>query len=224
MNKYRFYSQYGYRNSGFTLLELLTTIAIVSVLGMLVLQGMRAAHASAEGSRCVAKLRSISQATLLYAADHDQTLPSSQTAATGLYDGIWFRYRDLVAPYLELSDIEKKRLFTCTSDTEFSKLTLPSYIFSGGNEYKPGLLKGVAGIRLPSIVAPGRTILLLEGSMLFFKSFHDADPSREADFRTYASFVDGHASPLVAWKAPGATINAGIDPPEHYGYIFGSLP
>lgn len=224
MNKYRFYSHYGYRNSGFTLLELLTAIAIVSVLGLLALQGMRAAHESAEGSRCVAKLRSISQATLLYAADHDQTLPSLQTAAAGLYDGIWFKYRDLVVPYLELPGNEKNRLFTCTSDTEFSKLTLPSYIFSGGNDFKPGLLKGVAGIRLPSIAAPGRTLLLFEGSMLFFKSFHDTDPSREADFRTYASFVDGHASPIMAWRAPGVTINAGIDPPEHYGYTFGNLP
>ncbi len=207
---------------GFTLVELLTSFAIISVLAVLAVQGMRSAREAAEGARCVAKLRSISQAALLYAADHDQMLPSLQTAATGLYDGIWFRYRDMVAPYLDLTEAEKKKLFTCGSDTEFSKLTLPSYVFSGGNEYKPGLLKGVAGTRLPNLPAPGRTLLILEGSMLFFKSFHEAATTPGADFRTYASFVDGHAGPIMAWCAPGVSINAGFNPPESYGYIFGN--
>jgi prepilin-type N-terminal cleavage/methylation domain-containing protein len=221
MRKRTFYSYLGPSKAGFTLLELLTAIAIISILAVLVVKGVKSLHETAEGTRCVAKLRSISQASLHYAADHDQTLPSLQTAAAGIYDGIWFRYRDLVVPYLDLSETEKERLFTCASDTEFSKLTLPSYVFSGGNEYKPGLLKGVAGTRLPSITVPGRTLLLLEGSMLFFKSFHDAESTRSADFRAYASFVDGHAGSIVVWRAPGVSINAGINPPDNYGYTFG---
>ena len=207
--------------SGFTLLELLASFAIVGVLTMLVFQGVRSMQAAAEGTRCIANLRSISQAVLLYAADHSQKLPSLGTSATGLYDGIWFRYRDFVSPYLDLADAKKKKLFTCGSDAEFSKLTLPSYVFSGGNEYKPGLLKGVAGAPLASLRAPSRTLLLLEGSMLFFKSFHEPNPASNVDFRSYVSFVDGHAVALTAWSAPGVSINAGINPPESYDYIFG---
>lgn len=208
-------------NSGFTLLELLASFAIISVLAVLTVRGMSSAREAAEGTRCVAKLRAISQATLLYAGDNNQTLPSLQTPSTGLYDGIWFRYRDMVAPYLDLTEAEKKKTFTCASDTEFSKLTLPSYVFSGGNEYKPGLLKGVAGTRLPNVHTPSSTILLLEGSALFFKSFHETGAKPGADFRTYVSFVDGHASPILAWCAPGVSINAGINPPESYSYNFG---
>lgn len=207
--------------SGFTLLELLASFAIIGILVVLVCQGVRSMQTAAEGTRCVTKLRSISQAVLLYAADHNQTLPSLGTNATGLYDGIWFKYRDLVSPYLDLTDAEKKKLFTCGSDPEFSKLTLPSYVFSGGNEFKPGLLKGVAGAPLASLQAPSRTLLLLEGSMLFFKSFHEPNLTAGTNFRSYASFVDGHAVALTVWCAPGVSINAGINPPENYEYIFG---
>lgn len=61
--------------SGFTLVELLAVIAIVGILVAITLQVVGSTRERARASQSMANLRSIGQATALYAAEHKQVLP-----------------------------------------------------------------------------------------------------------------------------------------------------
>jgi prepilin-type N-terminal cleavage/methylation domain-containing protein/prepilin-type processing-associated H-X9-DG protein len=65
----------GIRSDGFTLLELLVTIAILTLLVTILLPTLDAALDYARGAECLNNLRNISVAALLYAADHEDLVP-----------------------------------------------------------------------------------------------------------------------------------------------------
>jgi len=56
-------------NAGFTLIELLVVIAIIGILAAILIPAVGAVRASANNTKCVSNMRSIAQATLLYAKD-----------------------------------------------------------------------------------------------------------------------------------------------------------
>ncbi|MDW8107018.1 MAG: prepilin-type N-terminal cleavage/methylation domain-containing protein [Armatimonadota bacterium] len=62
---------------GFTLVELLTAIAIVAVLVALLLPVLTAARHASKASVCASNLRQLSKATLMYTQDHDEYFPLS---------------------------------------------------------------------------------------------------------------------------------------------------
>jgi len=66
---------------GFTLVELLVVISIISVLISLLLPALAAARASASNVVCLSRFRSLGQAVQLYADDSADELPSSDHAA-----------------------------------------------------------------------------------------------------------------------------------------------
>ncbi len=204
---------------GFTLIELLMACAIVAVICGCLLAVLPVVRNAAEGSRCAARLQTLSQAMSLYVLDHNQTLPASETPTYGQTQGIWFGYNDLIIPYLDMPDSRKSGLFSCPMDKELAP-AFPSYIFNGANQYQPAF-KGLAGKRLNAITEPSRTLLLVEGCALFSKSWHALKPRGvHNDARSYASFVDGHVA-AVAFYASGAPLNAGINPPPGYEYKWG---
>ena len=61
----------------FTLIELLVVIAIIAILAAMLLPALSAARERAKSSNCVAKLKNLGVAVVLYAEDYDSYLPGS---------------------------------------------------------------------------------------------------------------------------------------------------
>jgi prepilin-type N-terminal cleavage/methylation domain-containing protein len=71
-------------SGGFTLLELLSVIAIIGVLATLVLAGLPAARERARRTACLSNLRQLSLAATIYAGDNLDRLPGQgETNTTG---------------------------------------------------------------------------------------------------------------------------------------------
>ena len=69
---------------GFTLLELLTVVAIIAVLCSILIPALHGVRFSAQQAGCASNMRQIGSALLLYAAANDNKLPeTSHTAAFG---------------------------------------------------------------------------------------------------------------------------------------------
>ncbi len=62
--------------TGFTLIELMVTIAIIACLAGLLLPSIASARKRAATTACASNLHQIGMSTLLYAGDHDQVLPA----------------------------------------------------------------------------------------------------------------------------------------------------
>lgn len=63
------------RCRGFTLVELLVTLAIISVLVALVLPAMRQAVTAAHTAECLSRMHQLGLATQMYIAEHDHAYP-----------------------------------------------------------------------------------------------------------------------------------------------------
>lgn len=90
------------QKSAFTLIELLTVIAVIAVLGTLLIPAVLSVRHKAQASKAVSNVRQIGAAALLYANDHGGKVPGrgndSTTNGMGLAGALY--------PYLEsrLSD------------------------------------------------------------------------------------------------------------------------
>lgn len=65
-----------FSSPGFTLIELIASIAIVLALSGLILPTVAKMRSRAEAAACLGNLRQIGTAALLYAGDHEQTFPT----------------------------------------------------------------------------------------------------------------------------------------------------
>ena len=69
---------------GFTLLELLTVVAIIAILCSILIPALQGVRNSAQQASCASNMRQIGSALLLYAASNNNKLPeTSHTAAFG---------------------------------------------------------------------------------------------------------------------------------------------
>lgn len=75
------------RALGFTLIELLVSISIIALLVGLLLPALAAAKESGRSTVCMANMRTIGQAVVTYAGDHDDAFPVSTHTLSG--PGIW---------------------------------------------------------------------------------------------------------------------------------------
>ena len=72
------------KRQGFTLLELLTVVAITAVLCAMLIPALQGVRESAQQARCASNMRQIGGSLLLYAATNNNKLPeTSHTAAVG---------------------------------------------------------------------------------------------------------------------------------------------
>jgi prepilin-type N-terminal cleavage/methylation domain-containing protein/prepilin-type processing-associated H-X9-DG protein len=77
----------------FTLIELLTVIAIIGILAAILIPTVGAVRQTAQTASCAANLRQIATAVILYAQENKDTLPSGRNAA-GNWQGIFRGVRD----------------------------------------------------------------------------------------------------------------------------------
>lgn len=113
------------RAHAFTLIELLTVIAIIAVLAGLLFPVFARAKNAAKQTVCVSNLRQIGAAIALYMDDSDGIFPSALDASDKYASDIWNAFPDfknriaqmplmteVLQPYLKNKDV-----FMCPSDT-----------------------------------------------------------------------------------------------------------
>jgi len=105
-------------SSAFSLVELLTSLAILALLASLGVAGFRKAVESSQTGRCAANLRTMAQAVLNYSADENGKVPpamvmSDPTEPGGVGHRLWIDYlRPYIAP---LDGQAKQHPYLCPS-------------------------------------------------------------------------------------------------------------
>ena len=110
---------------GFTLVELLTVIAIIGILAALLFPVFAKAKASAKQTKCISNLRQIGDSISLYMGDYDGIFPHALDASDKYDSSIWSQFptyqvqiatmpflKDVLQPYLHSLEI-----FHCPADS-----------------------------------------------------------------------------------------------------------
>ncbi len=191
----------GNNQRGFTLAELLVTIAVIGILAALLFPTLSAAKARAKRTTCLNNLGQINLATRTYAEDnHDAiVLPAGFFGIHTDYQ----LYKEYVKSYAGYTGkpSPSEKLFACPADTfyytwgggtgqyhslgfcEESFTDFTSYAFNGGNRDWPARQSapGIAGKSLASIKAPSRTLLILEAAAMAPFSWHKPQRARQSE-------------------------------------------
>ena len=150
------------RRAAFTLIELLTVIAIIGILAAIIIPTVGRVRASAKAAACASNLRQLASACLLYSSENKNLLIpiASGSSPTGTGAKTW---RILAAPYLGQKN--GIGVLGCPSDEKISTfdeargLLPPSYGINrtiGLHEYLTVVPQSKS---VTSVVSPSLTIL-----------------------------------------------------------------
>lgn len=148
------------RNRGFTLVELLTVIAIISVLIAILLPAVQAAREAARKTQCINNLKQMGLALQNYHDQHRVYPPGARIHE--LHDQLSISWRGLILPFAEQtnvyeslapqpnggvgkSDLDVIELFKCPSaepNLDLSRYTGVSGAFGFGDEVLRATLRG----------------------------------------------------------------------------------
>lgn len=178
------------RRAGFTLVELLVTIALLALLAALLLPVFSRSREAARGAACLSNQRQLGAAVLLYTQDWDERFP--QTHPPGDELTLLAPWRELVEPY-----VRNRALFRCPSDWGVPDWHPTTYAPNGFFCY---------GASLAAVPRPAETIYLAEltaASLLDdfspWRGVVELEDNLAIDRHNGAAnylFVDGHASRL----------------------------
>ena len=227
-------------HAAFTLVELLTVIAVILVLTALLMPAFSKAKTQSQRTKCVSNLRQVGMATRMYADDFRDVLPQiAQPSRSG--DLVWISFRPMIQNYLGIhrGPSADDKVFVCPSDKfsvewgitgwfrvgplhENTLTNFTSYLFNGCNTRTNPPYPGIAGLRLASLQDPSKTVLAVEGSA--FESFSWHKPRKELLFRdslNEVDYVDGHVDFVkIFWSGSPAVYEPPClyDPPPEYAY------
>ncbi|HYE32291.1 MAG TPA: prepilin-type N-terminal cleavage/methylation domain-containing protein [Methylomirabilota bacterium] len=206
----------------FTLIELLTVIAIVSILAALLFPAVSRAKLKAERATCSNNLRQVTLALLLYADDFSGSWPVLPNP-NPYPNGVGAYYKELIQPYVRSANSAPpgKTVFACPADQLVIKDVMhafTSYTFNG-YEVSEGSLPRITGRPASSIPSPSRAVLVGEKPAFFGGSWHPFKPSRHADAKNLLGFVDGHVSlTKIYWDGQLWSEPRNYEPPAGYDY------
>jgi len=178
----------------FTLIELLSVIAVVGILIALLLPAISAARESSRRTNCASHLRQIALAALMYVDAHGQRFPAQ--AADGLpvraVGGDGRNYYDRLAPFAGDDSI-----WLCPS-TDEGPGRLMSY-------HMNGLIVTPSGLKIAAIEETSRTLLIGETGQwtrfdeAYLRPDQNGEPLYDQPQQNHsggsnAAFVDGHVS------------------------------
>lgn len=209
------------RTEGFTLIELMVVLAIISLLAALLFPVFAEARENARTRACISQLRQLGQSTLLYLPDWNDTYPLAGYVSTNPQNQrcLMTLYHELV-PY-----IKDKQIVLCPSDGDpvdvqaiFSQVMplCPAMGFRYSS-YMANWCVFETGDLLPGMVHPpvsqaqlefpAETVLYYDAVMGGLPSLTPYIQGRHTE-QVAANFADGHARPLKSRKGYG-TITRG---------------
>lgn len=216
-------------NRAFSMIDLLVAMAVLALLAAVISPLAARARAKTRQAACEANLGQVSRAILLYADEHQKTLPilpaSSQKAG-------WWWYKEQVKSYAGLKGKSSAddKVFACPSDRGYdegapfcrsAKFDYGSYCFNGVNLAG---IPNIAGRRLESIRDPRLTLLVMEWAAHAPLSWHksktgSANAPFYNDAQSLTAFVDGHVS-LTPIYYDGMNAAYTRDPVPGYSYKY----
>jgi len=160
------YSAAALRRAGFTLIELLVVIAIISILASILFPVYSRVRENARRTKCISNVKQLVMAFMMYADDHDETLPiwcMDYPWQSDLNDGRGNTWDAVLLPYYRNSE-----LLACPSNP----LPRTNASWSGSPQLRGYAMSGyTAGsdtgtYATPEFVsefpAPTRTVLIFE--------------------------------------------------------------
>jgi prepilin-type N-terminal cleavage/methylation domain len=211
-----------FRRRAFTLIELLTVIAIIGVLAAIIVPVTGRVRDSAKASKCASNIRQIAHAALLYADDHKGVLPSAHTPNDSGGYSVTAWWWSLYPDYIGAADV-----FACPNDettlggnATFTRngRTLANGKVSYGNPGQSRTNKALGkSLRVFSI--PARTVLFTEfqqNTMQLAQTWHADKPfwvsvnakspeggdvvafPHSGGGKTNLAFLDGHVTAMSA--------------------------
>jgi prepilin-type N-terminal cleavage/methylation domain-containing protein/prepilin-type processing-associated H-X9-DG protein len=174
--------------AGFTLLELLTVIAIIGILAAILIPVVGSVRKSARNATCLSNLRQLGVAFYLYVGDNRGSIPqfsitsnpNMPTYRWGCYGGGYGSVTKPLNAYVgrthQNNNIENPDVFTCPGDLALGGIdgSSPIYGWSGttyGSSYvvsqtiyTPGY--GVSSFRMTDVKSPSKLVLM--GDMMMF--------------------------------------------------------
>lgn len=115
------------RSSGpcaFTLLELLTVIAVVAILAALIFPAVQRVKASGQATACVAHLRQIGAGLNTYLSDNGMRMPELRAGRASVEEEL-----PVIDNTLDRY-IRDPRIFACPADPKYAKLSGTSYYWN----------------------------------------------------------------------------------------------
>ncbi|EIP97106.1 prepilin-type N-terminal cleavage/methylation domain-containing protein [Opitutaceae bacterium TAV1] len=205
------------RHRAFTLIELLTVIAIIGILAAIIIPVTGKVRDSAKAARSLSNIKQISQAMLLFADDNRGKLPTLHVA----WANLWTKQMESYLP-----KAYKQPEFSVNGQQSVMSPLLVDPLVADGkhgtqSDYGvnnlvvvPGDPEQGAGMPLTQIPSPSQTVLLVTaraanndgGSWYIESAAYISDPATnvQADDRgrgnMLAAFVDGHAASIPKVK------------------------
>jgi len=186
---------------GFTLVELLVTISIISILAALLFPALSSARKKAQTAQCQTNLRQLSVTTFMYSQDNNDSLPLAWYDDTDASDN---NFLTLLTPLLYRAGFDgyedfESKIFTCPKrKTEPLVGVNPMRISYGMNAYNSVDFPDPRTRRLASVTKPTGTLLIAD---IAFTYNHppirqlDADQvGYKHDNKASLVFFDGHAA------------------------------
>jgi len=218
---------------GFTPVELLVVLAVLSVLAAVVLPMIARARSEARLKQCIANLQQINRAVLLYAEEHQGTLPFQNPSPQ---PGTWWHYKEQVKGYLGFTGpaSPEEKVFGCPMDRGYGEGGEPNVPFRTSKKYNytsynlnsinlPGV-PNIAGWKISAVKEPSRTLLTMEWTAHAPLSWHRSRTGKKNapfynDAESVVGFVDGRVS-FIPIYYDGINAAYTRDPIPGYGYKY----
>lgn len=231
------------RRHGFTLIEVLVAVGIISVLAGMLLSVCLEAREKARGMSCISNLKQVGTAATLYSQDYEETMVGTDQGGEeededSQQEAFW---ADLLMPYLKAP-----RVFECPSAAASFRVSPPQPGFPEGisdpwsysyalNDVREGEQHvGAAYAPLCAITHPTDTILLVDSWTVAQDDVAEEEPyeaawdvrSRHPDRRLFDDgnprhhsgfnlvFVDGHIGRRHRERLAGGRFSGGTQDRE----------